>query len=45
MARLVDDLALASPSSRPEHEQVDLGVAVTEASDDFMVPAAAAVSS
>ena len=43
MARLVDDLLALARRQEPtlEHEQVDLGVAVTEASDDFMVPAAA----
>jgi signal transduction histidine kinase len=43
MARLVDDLLALARRQEPtlEHEQVDLGAAVTEASDDFMVPAAA----
>ena len=43
MARLVDDLLALARRQEPtlEHEQVDLGVAVTEASDDFVVPAAA----
>jgi signal transduction histidine kinase len=43
MARLVDDLLALARRQEPtlEHEPVDLGVAVTEASDDFVVPAAA----
>jgi signal transduction histidine kinase len=43
MARLVDDLLALARRQEPilEHELVDLGVAVTEASDDFVVPAAA----
>ena len=43
MARLVDDLLALARRQEPtlEHELVDLGVAVTEASDDFFVPAAA----
>jgi signal transduction histidine kinase len=43
MARLVDDLLALARRQEPtiEHEQVDLGVAVAEASDDFVVPAAA----
>jgi signal transduction histidine kinase len=43
MARLVDDLLALARRQEPtlEHEQVDLGVAVSEASDDFVVPAAA----
>jgi signal transduction histidine kinase len=43
MARLVDDLLALARRQEPtlEYEPVDLGVAVTEASDDFMVPAAA----
>jgi signal transduction histidine kinase len=43
MARLVDDLLALARRQEPtlEHEHVDLGVAVTEASDDFVVPAAA----
>ena len=43
MARLVDDLLALARRQEPtlEHEPVDLGVAVAEASDDFVVPAAA----
>ena len=43
MARLVDDLLALARRQEPtlEHELVDLGVAVYEASEDFMVPAAA----
>ncbi len=43
MARLVDDLLALARRQEPtlEHEPVDLGLAVTEASDDFVVPAAA----
>jgi signal transduction histidine kinase len=43
MARLVDDLLALARRQEPtlEFEPVDLGVAVTEASDDFVVPAAA----
>jgi signal transduction histidine kinase len=43
MARLVDDLLALARRQEPtlEYEPVDLGVAVTEASDDFVVPAAA----
>jgi signal transduction histidine kinase len=43
MARLVDDLLALARRQEPtlEHEQVDLGAAVAEASDDFVVPAAA----
>ncbi|HSO53819.1 MAG TPA: HAMP domain-containing sensor histidine kinase, partial [Actinomycetes bacterium] len=43
MARLVDDLLALARRQEPtlEHEPIDLGVAVTEASDDFVVPAAA----
>jgi signal transduction histidine kinase len=43
MARLVDDLLALARRQEPtlEHEPVDLGVAVTEASDDFVAPAAA----
>ena len=43
MARLVDDLLALARCQEPivEHEPVDLGAAVTEASDDFVVPAAA----
>ncbi len=43
MARLVDDLLALARRQEPtlEHEPVDFGVAVTEASDDFVVPAAA----
>jgi signal transduction histidine kinase len=43
MARLVDDLLALARRQEPtlEHELVDLGVAVAEASDDFVVPAAA----
>jgi signal transduction histidine kinase len=43
MARLVDDLLALARRQEPtlEHEPVDLGAAVTEASDDFVVPAAA----
>jgi signal transduction histidine kinase len=43
MARLVDDLLALARRQQPtlEHEAVDLGAAVTEASDDFVVPAAA----
>jgi signal transduction histidine kinase len=43
MARLVDDLLALARRQEPtlEHEPVDLGDAVTEASDDFLVPAAA----
>ena len=43
MARLVDDLLALARRQEPtlEHELVDLGVAVTEASDDYVVPAAA----
>jgi len=43
MARLVDDLLALARRQEPtlEHEPVDLGMAVAEASDDFVVPAAA----
>jgi signal transduction histidine kinase len=43
MARLVDDLLALARRQEPtlEHEPVDLGDAVAEASDDFVVPAAA----
>ena len=43
MARLVDDLLALARRQEPilEHEPVDLGAAVAEASDDFVVPAAA----
>jgi signal transduction histidine kinase len=43
MARLVDDLLALARRQEPilEHEPVDLGAAIVEASDDFMVPAAA----
>jgi signal transduction histidine kinase len=43
MARLVDDLLALARRQEPtlEFEPFDLGVAVTEASDDFVVPAAA----
>jgi signal transduction histidine kinase len=43
MARLVDDLLALARRQEPtlEHERVDLGAAVAEASDDFLVPAAA----
>jgi signal transduction histidine kinase len=43
MARLVDDLLALARRQEPtlEHELVDLGAAVAEASDDFVVPAAA----
>jgi signal transduction histidine kinase len=43
MARLVDDLLALARRQEPtvEHELLDLGAAVAEASDDFMVPAAA----
>jgi signal transduction histidine kinase len=43
MARLVDDLLALARRQEPtvEHELVDLGAAVAEASDDFMVPASA----
>jgi signal transduction histidine kinase len=43
MARLVDDLLALARRQEPifEHEPVDLGAAVAEASDDFLVPAAA----
>jgi signal transduction histidine kinase len=43
MARLVDDMLDLARRQEPtfEHEPVDLGAAVAEASDDFMVPAAA----
>jgi signal transduction histidine kinase len=43
MARLVDDLLALARRQQPtvEHEPVDLGAAVAEASDDFVVPAAA----
>ena len=43
MARLVDDLLALARRQEPtlEHESVDLGDAVAEASDDFVVPAAA----
>jgi signal transduction histidine kinase len=43
MARLVDDLLALARRQEPtlEHESVDLGAAVAEASDDFVVPAAA----
>jgi signal transduction histidine kinase len=43
MARLVDDLLALARRQEPtfEHEPVDLGVVVAEASDDFVVPAAA----
>ena len=43
MARLVDDLLALARRQEPtlEHEPIDLGVAVAEASDDFVVPAAA----
>jgi signal transduction histidine kinase len=43
MARLVDDLLALARRQEPilEHEPVDLGAAVVEASDDFVVPAAA----
>jgi signal transduction histidine kinase len=43
MARLVDDLLALARRQEPilEHEPVDLGAAIVEASDDFVVPAAA----
>ena len=43
MAHLVDDLLALARRQEPtlEHEPVDLGDAVAEASDDFVVPAAA----
>jgi signal transduction histidine kinase len=43
MARLVDDLLALARRQEPilEHEPVDLGAAIAEASDDFVVPAAA----
>jgi len=43
MARLVDDLLALARRQEPtvEHEPVDLGAVVAEASDDFLVPAAA----
>jgi signal transduction histidine kinase len=43
MARLVDDLLALARRQEPtfEYEAVDLGAAVAEASDDFVVPAAA----
>jgi signal transduction histidine kinase len=43
MARLVDDMLALARRQEPtfEHEPVDLGAAVAEASDDFIVPAAA----
>jgi signal transduction histidine kinase len=43
MARLVDDLLALARRQQPilEHEPLDLGAAVAEASDDFVVPAAA----
>ena len=43
MARLVDDLLALARRQQPtfEHEPLDLGVAVAEASDEFVVPAAA----
>jgi signal transduction histidine kinase len=43
MSRLVEDLLALARRQAPtfEHEPVDLGAAVTEASDDFVVPAAA----
>ena len=43
MARLVDDLLALARRQEPtlEHEPVDLGAAVAEASDEFVVPAAA----
>jgi signal transduction histidine kinase len=43
MAHLVDDLLALARRQEPtlEHEPVDLGAAVAEASDDFVVPAAA----
>jgi signal transduction histidine kinase len=43
MSRLVDDLLALARRQEPtfEHELVDLGAAVAEASDDFVVPAAA----
>ena len=43
MARLVADLLALARRQEPilEHEPVDLGAAIVEASDDFMVPAAA----
>jgi signal transduction histidine kinase len=43
MARLVDDLLALARRQEPtfEHEPVDLGAAVAEASDDFVVPAVA----
>jgi signal transduction histidine kinase len=43
MARLVDDMLALARRQEPtfEHEPLDLGAAVAEASDDFMVPAAA----
>jgi signal transduction histidine kinase len=43
MARLVDDLLALARRQEPilEHEPLDLGAAVAEASDDFVVPAAA----
>jgi signal transduction histidine kinase len=43
MARLVDDLLALARRQEPrfEHEPVDLGAAVAEASDDFVVPATA----
>jgi signal transduction histidine kinase len=43
MSRLVDDLLALARRQEPtlEHERVDLGAAVAEASDDFLVPAEA----
>jgi signal transduction histidine kinase len=43
MARLVDDMLALARRQEPilEHEPVDLGIAIAEASDDFVVPAAA----